>query len=139
MALGGGLYRQMIARCQCAGIDEIIWQGGLCTEAFAEQAIGVIAHLLLAARAIGAQHMAGVAIGEDGLHPARHIAGEQRNGAGRRDGGDKSVANAVGRDLPADFRRQGGDEGPRQKSLALEQREGAFLRRQIGGGVIGGM
>ncbi len=56
MLLRRRLHRQMIVRRKRLGVDEIIGQRRVFAETRAEGAPGIIAHLFLAARAIGLQH-----------------------------------------------------------------------------------
>ena len=84
------------------------------------------------------QHAPLVAEVEHRLDAARHVAGEERDGAGRRDRGEQPVADAVRGDRGAHLLGQAPHVGRRQKLLRVEQREGALLARQLGAGEIGG-
>ena len=118
MFLRRRLHRQMIVRGKRLRIDEIIRQCGFLAEARAERAIGIIADIFLAARAIGVQNLARIMIGEHRLDAARHIVREQRDRAGRRDGGEQRVADAMRGDGIANVLRQLRDEGPREIFVA---------------------
>ena len=75
--LDGGLHDQVVGGAQVLGVNEAIGQGSLGAVQAAEQAIGVVGHLLLAALAVGHQHVAGILKAEDGLEPRRDVVGEQ--------------------------------------------------------------
>ena len=74
------------------------WSGRSASPEFlAPDLHGVVHHLLLGARAVLLEHLAGVGIGEDRLDPGTHVAGIEADRAGGRDRGQQRVADAVGR------------------------------------------
>ena len=113
--------------------------GRVGAEALAEQGVGVVLHRLLTRRAVALQNAPLVAEVEHRLDAARDVAGQQRDGAGRRDGGEQTVADAVRGDRGTHLLGQAPHVGRRQKLLRVEQREGALLARQLGAGEVGGL
>jgi hypothetical protein len=103
-----------------------------------EQAIGVVAHLLLAARAVGLQHGPRIGETEHRLEPGGDVVGEQRDRAGRRDRQHQAVADAVPGDRFPDVLIEPLNGLALQIRLLVEQREDALLRGQLDGGEIGG-
>ena len=139
IALDGRLHDDVVLGRQGLRVDEVIGQRcGFAPEP-AEGAVGVIGDLFLAATAIRHQHVAGVAEAEHRLETGGDVVGEQRNRAGRRDRGQERVADAVFGDRIADIGIEGGDGLAGEVFVAVEQREGALLGREIGRSEIGGM
>ena len=125
-------------RLQFLGSDEGPGQGRGLAMQLAEQPIGMIAHLFLAAAAVGPQDLAAHGEAEHRLQARRHVVGQQGNRAGRRHRGHQGVADPVAPDGLPQLRLQGGDALARQVGLPVVERKGALLagqrhRRQIGG------
>ena len=139
MFLRLGLHPHMVERGQGLGVGEMLRQGGVGTEFLAEPGHRVVDHLLLGARAVGHQHLAGVAHREHRLDARRDVAGEQRDGAGGGDRGDQGVADTMFGDALADVPRQGADDLALEILVAVEQREGALLAGQLHRGAVGGV
>ncbi len=121
----------MIVRRQRLGADEVIRQRRVRPEAGAESAQRVIFHRLFDVGAVRLQHLARIRVREHRLDAARHIAGEQGNGAGRRDRGEQRIAHAVPRNAVANRLRQAPDVRPRQILVRVEQRKRAFFFRDL--------
>ena len=132
-----GLHHQMIAGRQRLGIDEAVGQRRVFALQLVEQAEGVVAHLLLAAAAVGHQDVAAVFEAEHRLQARGDVVGEERDGAGGRDGGEQRVADAVAGDAVPQILLQLADRFAGQKLVAIEEREGALLARDLDGGGIG--
>ena len=137
IVLHGGLHGDVFGGRERLRIDEIIRQLRLFAEAGVILLHGIVLHALLAARAVGQQNFPRIGIGENRLDARGHIAREKRDGAGRRDGGDERVADAVFGDRLAHILIQRGDGLARQIGVRVEQREGALFGGEIDRGEIG--
>ena len=142
MGLDRRLHVQMLGRREVGGGHESFGQGGIGSVEPAVEADGVVLDRFLAVAAVGLQHLAPVGEREDRLDAARHVAGEQRDGAGRGNRGEERVADARSGDAVANLCGQVADVAGREIGVAVEQREGTLGfrqldRRQIGGGLDG--
>ena len=137
MALHRRLHHDVVLGRQGLRVDEIIRQRRVLAAQMAEQAIGVIRDLLLAAGSVGHQHVARVAEAEHRLQPGGNIVGQQRDRAGRRHRGQQRVADAVSGDRVAHVRVERGDGFAVEVFFPVEQRERALLGGKLGRGEIG--
>ncbi len=138
--LEAGLDIDMRARRDLVGGRKILRQGALARGKVALQAIGVVLdRVLLVLVAMADAHAARVGEGEDRFEAARNVAGEERDGAGRRDRDQVRIADAVLADAAAQLLGQLLDKFALQIAFAVEQREGALLDRQVNRGVVGGV
>ena len=131
------LHHHMVAGRQPLGIDEGVGQPRILPLQPAVEAQRVIGHRLFLAAAIGHQHGAGVFEAEYRLQPGRHIIGQDGNRAGRRDRGQQGIADTMRGNRFLHIRIQFADGLSGQVFLAIEQREGALLLRQLDRGEIG--
>ena len=126
----------MVQRWQGLGIHEPVGQGRI-AEPFAPHLHGVIDHLFLGAAAVLLQHLAGIGIGKDRFDPGRYIAGIEADRAGRRDGGQKRIADAVLADRRAHIGIHMGERARGEELFGVEQRERPLFACQIDRGQIG--
>ncbi len=137
MPLQGGLHLEMRAWGDLLGAHEGLRQRRGGPEALAEQREGVVLHGFLPGRAVALQDAPLVTEVEHRLDARGHVAGQQRDGAGRRDRGEEAIADAVRSNRSAHVLGQAPHIRRSQKLLGVEQREGAFLARQLGAGAVG--
>ena len=138
MALQGGLHAYMLVRRQRLRGDEMIRKRCLRAELLAIQPYRVILDHFLAPGAVRLQHLAREAVCEHRLDPGRHVVGQQRDGAGRRDRGQQGVAYAVPGNQREHISIELAHALPGEVGLAVEQREGTLLGRDMRRGDIGG-
>ena len=98
----------------------------------------VVLDLHLAMTAVALQDAPRIGEVEHRLDAARNVAGEQRNGARRRDGGQAAVANAVAGDDRADIRRQSHDARPGQEVIRIVKGKCSLFLGQLSTCEIGG-
>ena len=94
MGLHRRLHEEMLDGREIGGGHERLGQGRFGSVQPAEETHGIVLDRLLAVAAVGLQDLAPIGEREDGLDAARYVAGEQRDGAGGRDRGEKRVADA---------------------------------------------
>ena len=132
------LHHHVISGAEALGVHETVGQGHSLALELAELAIGVIGHFFRLAAAVGLQHIAGIAVGEDGLDPRGNIVGIKGDGPRGRDGGEQSVADAVFSDCLAHFVLKTAHGFTGKVFLGVEQGKRPLFPRQLGGGQIGG-
>ena len=103
----------------------------------AEEAQRVVRHFFLDPRPIRLQHLAGVGQREDRLDAAGDVVRDQRDSAGRCDGGEQRIADAMLGDQGSHVRVQPADGLAGEVGIPVEQRERTLLPRQMGRREIG--
>src|SRR3990172_13237252 len=88
---------------------------------------GIVGEAKLSRNSILVEHHAPIRRSENGLQPARHIASEQADRPGRRDGNQMTVTDALFSDIAADFFRQTTNERSLKIFVAVEIGKAAFL------------
>jgi hypothetical protein len=128
MALQGGLHLQVRARLQLLRGDEGRRERCCSAKPLPIEGVGVVLHELGARPPVALEHAALVLEIEHRLDAGGDIAGQQRDGASRRDRGDEAVAHAVARDRAAHLLGQGLQVRRLKDALRVIERKCAFSR-----------
>ena len=127
----------MVAGAQVLGIDELVGERRVLAAHAAEQAVGAVGDLLLAAVAVGHHHVALEAEAEHRLQARGDVVGEDRDRAGGRHRGQKRVADAVLADRRAHVLIQPADGLAGQVLLGVIERERPLFRGELARGEEG--
>ena len=127
----------MCGRHQLVSDDECLGQARCRTETVSEGPVGKVLDLFFMRRAVRTENTAAIGETKNRLNTARNIAGQQRNGAGRRNRSQAAIAQSVLGNAFAHKRVQPLHIRPGEKGLLIIKRERAFLGCEIGAGGIG--
>ena len=120
----------MLQRLQGLRVHKVFRQLPV-AELLAPHADGIIDHLFLGPRTVLLQHLAGIGISKHRLNPRRHVARVEGNRARRRNRRQQRVADAVFANGRPHIVVHLLHRARRQKRIGIEERERAFLLRQI--------
>ena len=147
VGLHGFHHRHVLLGRHGQGVDEVVGQVVHITTLRLEQPPGVILDHVFAAAAVGLALAARVGPGERRLDAVAGVVGKgQADRAGRRDGQQVAVADAVLADVGLDVVRQARGEAAltllaalAQVAVGIELREGALFLGQLDRGTVGGV
>ena len=137
MVLRRRLHREVIGGRQRLGIDEHVGWRRLVALHLAPDTERVVVDALLALGAVGLQHVAHVAEGEDRLDAGGHVVGQQGDRTGGRDRVQQRVADAVATDRGPRVFGQRPDRLARQIPGPFVEGETTLLCRDVGRGNVG--